>query len=368
MFLAFYVYLLLLLVMVYFGYQYSKTNKNAYAYIVIGVFTFVIGLRYGVGDDYLAYMNYYFKPELFPKMEWGYTYINKIFRELDFHYCTIFLLGAFLEIYFFTRAFKNFKFILPLAYLFLFTTLELFIWDNTVRQSLAFCVFLCSIQYVQEKKLIPFVILILIGAAFHKTAYPLLAFYFVLRFHAKDDRWFQYMMLLGTFAAGAVLKVFLLTYMTKIALMVGIGGSAGNAEFLQSVDWSNGKNSLGLATLIWLAIDMFCVWLYPALKKKYKEVGFEKYYFLYFCGILMQNCVGGTYLDRVNMYFLPFRIVIYSFCVYEMAKKRNVFYKIPIMMFCGLTFALFLWAISKKAGTCAPYEFVELGFFPDIFD
>lgn len=371
MFLAYYVYIMLLAVLVFFAYQYSMTGKRAYAYIIIGIFTLVIGLRYNVGDDYISYKGFFSNPRLFPNMEYGYTYINKFFHFMEFHYSTIFLLVACLEIYFFVRAFQNFRMILPWGFFFLFTTLELFIWDNALRQSVAFCIFLYAIRFVHEKRLIPFAILMVIAGAFHKTAYPLAIFYVALQIKIKDDRWLQYIIYFATFAAGALLKGFIFANLGTLATIFGMGGSAENMEYLQTLDWSNSKNSLGVATLMWMMIDVSSIWLYPKLKKNYGYTGFEMYYKLYFIGIILQNCIGGTYLDRVNMYFLPFRIVVYSFFMYEFSKKRDVIYRVPIVMFCTLTFALCMWAVHNKAATCSPYEFVDLNFIPkpqSIFD
>lgn len=327
-------------------------------YIAVLVFTTVIGLRYGVGDDFMSYKGFFSNPKLFPKMEYGFTYVNKFFYAMDFHYSTIFVLVAFLEVYFFVRAFDNFKQMLPWGFFFLFTTLQLFIWDNVLRQSTAFCIILFSIKLAFERKLIPFALCILVAGSIHKSAYPMAVFYFLLNFKVKDDRWLQYMIFFGTFAVGSLIKTFLFAHLGTIAGAFGMGGNVSDAEFLKTVDWSNKKNSLGVASLMWMMIDVFSIWLYPTIKNKYKEVGFEMYYKLYFIGIVLQNSIGGSYFDRLNMYFLPFRMIIYSFVMYEMSKKKDVIYRVPIMMFCGLTFALFLWAIHNKAGTCAPYAFV----------
>ncbi|MCR5496699.1 MAG: EpsG family protein [Paludibacteraceae bacterium] len=371
MFLAYYVYNLLLVTLMFLAYQYAMTNKRAYAYMIIGIFTLVIGLRYNVGDDYPAYKAFLFNPRLFPNMEYGFTYVCKFIHYMEFHYSTIFLLVACLEIYFFVRTFQKFKFILPWAFFFLFATLELFIWNNALRQSVAFCIFMYSIQFIHERRLIPFALLILLAGSIHKTAYPLGVFYFVLNVKVKDDKWLQYGLFFGSFVAGAVLKEFIFSNLGTFANAIGFGDATSNMDYLKTLDWSNSKNSMGIATFIWLMMDMTVIWMYDKLKRLHGDVGFELYYKLYFIGIFLQNCIGGTYLDRVNMYFLPFRIIIYSFLMYELAKKKDVLYRTPIMMFCGLTYALCMWAVFNHAATCSPYEFVDLEIFPSkqtIFD
>ncbi len=355
--LAYFVYILLLLVMSYLGYQYSMTNKKVFLYAIIAIFTFVIGFRYAVGTDYLAYKAFYFNHDLFHK-EYGYTFINNFFSFCQFHYSTLFVFISFLEIYFFIQGFKNFNHILPWAVFFLFTTLELFIWNNGLRQSVAFCIFFYAIRFIHERKPIQYVLCILLAGSMHKSAYPLVAFYMMPYLKVKDDRWIQYVLFFGTFLAGTFLKTFFFANITGVANLIGLGENVSNIKYLETLNWGGGKNSLGVASLMWMLIDIFCIYLYPKLKKKYDSVGFDLYYKLYIIGILLQNSIGGTYFDRMNMYFLPFRIVIYSFFMYEFSKKKDVVYRVPILLFCGLTFGLFLWAINNKAANCAPYLFV----------
>ncbi|MBO7606007.1 MAG: EpsG family protein [Paludibacteraceae bacterium] len=364
MFLAYYVYNVLLVVLMFLAYQYAMTSKRGYAYMIIVIFTLVIGLRYHVGDDYLSYKAFFSNPKLFPKMEYGFTNICKFFHHMEFHYSTIFLLVACLEIYFFVRTFQKFKFTLPWAFFFLFTTLELFIWNNALRQSVAFCIFMYSIRYIHERRLIPFAILIVLAGSVHKTAYPLGVFYFLLNLKVKDGKVLQYSLFFATFVMGALLKDFIFANLGTFAGVIGFGETTNNMDYLKTLDWSNSKNSMGIATLIWLTLDVMVIWMYDKLKNMYSHVGFELYYKLYFIGILLQNCIGGTYLDRVNMYFLPFRIVIYSFFMYELAKNKDVLFRVPIIVFCTLTYALCMWAVFNHAATCSPYEFVDLNIVP----
>lgn len=364
MFLAYYVYNVLLVVLVFLAYQYAMTSKRAYAYMIITIFTLVIGLRYHVGDDYLSYKAFFFNQRIFPKMEYGFTYVCKFFNYMEFHYSTIFLLAACFEIYFFVRTFQKFKFALPWAFFFLFTTLELFIWNNALRQSVAFCIFMYSIRFIHERRLIPFALLILLAGSVHKTAYPLGAFYFILNYKVKDDKILQYAIFFGSFVMGALLKEFIFANIGTIAGAIGFGETTNNMEYLKTLDWSNGKNSMGVATFIWLLFDMTVIWMYEKLKNIYSHTGFELYYKLYFIGIVLQNSIGGTYLDRLNMYFLPFRIIIYSFLMYELAKNKDVLYRTPIIFFCVLTYALCMWAVYNHAATCSPYEFVDLNYMP----
>ncbi len=364
MFLAYYVYIMLMIVLIFLSYQYSMTNKRVFAYMIIGIFTLVIGLRYHVGDDYMSYRGFFFNPKLFPKMEYGFTFISKFFHDMEFHFSTLFLFGAFVQILFFVRAFQNFKFILPWSFFFLFTTLALFGWDNVLRQNMAFCIFLYSVRFIHERRIIPYAFFIILAGSIHKSAYPLGVFYFLLPLKVKDDKWIQYVIFFASVAAGAFLKEFIFSNLGGIASVTGFGDSADEMEYLKTLDWTNQKNSMGIATFIWMFMDISCIWLYDKLKKLYNDVGFELYYKLFFIGSILQNCIGGTYLDRLNLYFLPFRIVIYAFFMYVFCQKKDVIYKVPVIGFCCLTFALCMWAIYNGAATCAPYEFVDLGFFP----
>ena len=68
----------------------------------------------------------------------------------------------------------------PFLFLYFFATLGLYTFMFTgVRQCLAMCICLCSYRFIQERKLLPFLILVALAFVFHKSSIVFAASYFI---------------------------------------------------------------------------------------------------------------------------------------------------------------------------------------------
>lgn len=125
-------------------------DKNYWSYLSIFIilFTLIVGLRYGWGNDYLSYKYRIEHPAEDEDVFYGLT--NKILREVGFNYITTYMLYAFLLI---TGAFKLIRCYPDNRYMLaLFLPAMFFIGTSTIRQGFATSFLLFAIAFLYKKK------------------------------------------------------------------------------------------------------------------------------------------------------------------------------------------------------------------------
>lgn len=147
------------------------------------VLIFISGFRWENGtdwDSYYIYFNWFNGITLLGYMEPGFTLLTSI-NATCFNYTTQLTCIALLSIIPIAWRYKQ---ISPYPFF------SLFIWFATsfahifpVRQSIAIALFVFSWKYIEEKKLYPFLVTILIAMTFHLTAFVAIPTYFIWHKH-----------------------------------------------------------------------------------------------------------------------------------------------------------------------------------------
>ena len=143
----------------------SYIDKNYWNFLSIFIllFTFIIGLRYGWGNDYLSYKFRMEHPSLDEDAFYGLT--NKILQGIGFNYVMTYMLYAFLLV---TGAFKFIKNYPHNKYMLaLFLPAMFFIGTSTIRQGFATSIFLFGLAFLYEKKWIKMFFAFLIAYSIH---------------------------------------------------------------------------------------------------------------------------------------------------------------------------------------------------------
>ncbi len=160
---------------------------------------FICSIRYNVGKDYLSYKAYFnliangstvYSPgsiyvdimangRSIAQIEPLYFLINKVIALLGGDYrwlfavtSTIFLVMVFLEIY---RASPS-----PPQSVFLLVAMSsYFFFMNGMRQMIGCSILMYSLRYIEEQRLRPFILCVLVACGFHMSCFPFLVVYFV---------------------------------------------------------------------------------------------------------------------------------------------------------------------------------------------
>lgn len=155
----------------------SSSVRLAASFVPIFLF---LAFRYQYGNDYAAYFDMFEDVAVansfsFDSSEWhaeiGWIFLNRIFSSLGF-FSLIFFLAMF-NCWAYAR-FLN-KFVPPEYYwvsifLYVFSPDNMLVQASAMRQAVSIAIFLISLEFLVEKKLVKYFVLIALAASFHSSA------------------------------------------------------------------------------------------------------------------------------------------------------------------------------------------------------
>lgn len=324
-------------------------------------FAFVFGCRWGVGIDHLDYLNTYLLKGG-ERHELLFRIVEFFFRDNGFHFAFYFGFWALLDIIGLFYCVKKYKFLFPFLALMLMLTSTYLSMMNAIRQQAAMAVFLISLRYLDEKKLLKYCCGILIAFLLHKSAILLIALYpfFITR---KD--WFKQIRLqIILYGVCFILQFYFTTVIDWIEapftwLSDSLDYERYNMDMLLNDRWSRDKfgNNTGLGVYVNIVRIIPVILYSQKMKSYYKSSYFEMLYSLWFIGVMASLLFGSSIiLNRVVMYFTHFTSIIYSFFFYYCFKtKKDINYFVACVIIL-LYFALFINMVINPL-TTAQFSF-----------
>lgn len=177
----------------------SESNKRLYYIACIAIYVFFFGFRGFVFDDWIVYYTVFNKCELENvsfyilkyNIEWGmepgFTLLMYICRCLvgNFHFfvfvCTA--INVALLCLFFKDRMEN----KPLAFVLFLTFGGVVMSINLMRNSIAILIFINSLRFIEQRRLLPYMLLCILAALFHVSALLYIPFYFIVRY--RYNKW-----------------------------------------------------------------------------------------------------------------------------------------------------------------------------------
>jgi len=294
-------------------------------------FSIMFGIRYDVGTDHISYLESYIWKMPISKNEPLYNGIVELSHLLNFHYTIYFGIIAFLQISFFFYAFKKEMILFPLLIFFLFTNGEILSWMNIMRQSVAICIWLFSLNYIIEKRFWLYIFWCLVAFLFHRSAIILIVFYPILR--NGIDYFKSIPLQLGLLIIAFIMKeIFfdiVMNFSAVIELYTNLLGNEMYENYYNIEDLlDNYKQSggTGLAYLFGIAVNVLIILYSNKLKKFYNNKRFNIAYFLYFVGILIAYLfpIGFISFTRPFRYLFIFEAIMLAYFCYYLYKSNNV--------------------------------------------
>lgn len=284
---------------------YSQHNIGLFISAIILVI--VAGIRYNVGYDYHSYYWYYITGE--GRFEKGFNFLNSVGHSLHLDVFQFQIFYSFLTIG--LLAYFLYKNVEPgiggFAILYYFSR---FYWVRDlgqIRSSLASIICLYSIKYIREKRIIPFLFVILIAGSIHRGAFIFVAAYFIANVFNKDIKLNKTLVLLGlAYIVGIILQ----HYPIIIQKLTN--------ESAYSVSSQYTTNSAGSAVTLFM--QMGIILIYAILKKyssNYENKFMDTIANVYFTGTLVAISLLGyrtlgyrldTILNTVEIIMVPFLI------------------------------------------------------------
>lgn len=177
----------LIVYLIYNQAQNDKQRKWLFILGALGLWLFV-GLRSNdTGNDTIGYVESF---QRIVNIKWegiidaynrdhGFHYFVKFIRSMTDSVVVFKLVTAFLSLVgVFDLCYRNTK--RPVLALYFYVTIgNLFFVMTGMRQAIAMSFCMLAVRYIQKRKIIPFVLLVLIAAQFHHSAYIFLVMYFL---------------------------------------------------------------------------------------------------------------------------------------------------------------------------------------------
>jgi len=173
----------------------SKDVRELFVLFMLGVFLVIAGLRSefetGLGDwgNYSTYFqaippitsifnwDYFISHQ--PPFEFGYFLLNAIIKTFTDSSYVFFFVVEFVICVLLYKSLKIYTKKIAIALLIYFTVLFTALDVAYIRQGIAVVLFLFSIQYIKERKLLHYFLWVTAAAAFHSSALVLYPLYFV---------------------------------------------------------------------------------------------------------------------------------------------------------------------------------------------
>ncbi len=339
--------------------------KNPGIYLFIFIYSLIIGLRYNVGRDYVGYTDWF--KELrhtghFPvDNDFGFIWLNKFLVEFGFESYCLFIIIAFLQILFLLLSLKKIPFIRSWYFFFFFTTLLFFVSMNTMRQTLAFLIFMFCLQQFNEKKIITVLLLAFLAFSMHKTVILLFLLLPFLKFE-----WFKnvkaqiIVLILSVFIFPNFFSI-LLGYAAPFINLLGYDYYLENLDLMKEITDETQRGD-GLSIFLFFFIDLFIILFYKRMKERFRDYNFVPFYNLFFIGLVLSRIFAQNFiLARIADYFIAFRVIILAFLlfyVFNISKYSVKKITKPIAIFICFVMLLFYYkAIYNNAADIAPIQF-----------
>jgi hypothetical protein len=317
------------------------------------IFTCVIGCRYMVGVDYESYMEIFLEGKdgfRIHGLEFFFKWLVIFLSDHHFHFIWFFIISAFIQIFFFYKAFdKTIFMLLPFAVA-TFLMAELGALENGIRQFAALMIFFYALTFIKQKKVFHYLIWILAAALFHKSVLICLPLYWILNRNIFGNIFMQYFLL----ALAFIVSFFFLPFLDSLKEIASIF----NYDHYLDKLVVEGKGGLGFYTT-W-TVNLLIIGFFPFLKQYFKENGFLIYWNLFFIGLLLKPFIDFIHvLSRINWYFYKFRFLILAFLLYYLYQHRkdpmNMFF---FWFFFGTTILFFVYEIYTGAHWMSPFQFI----------
>ncbi len=324
----------------------QKTVLNRVCMLIIfSILFFVSAFRIEVGNDYGTYVTTCH--EIYQKgyvvTEPGYNLVVRILYTLSGKedYLLMFAFFAFITVFLFLKIFAQQSDHFAWTF-FLFMTLGIYFRTfNTVRYYFVLALSLYSMKYVLKKEYGKFVILILLGALFHKSVLFVLPVYFLANHTFKK---YHYILFTVLAAAGYLCK----DQIMQIALK--LYPSYVNTPYLENLDGS----IMGIIRCV--AVLILCLVCYKeGIKDNRANVFYAN---LTFFALLLYAC--GSFiplLSRFSYYLITAQILLIPGLLVRITdlKKKKLLSVLTVVVSL-LYFALFLKTGSQDGIRVLPYK------------
>ncbi|WP_289225395.1 EpsG family protein [Bacteroides acidifaciens] len=350
---------------------YSNVKRRGANILAGGVFPIVmtallVGLRYDVGVDWGNYMREFQGMNAndglaagleSSRMEWLYVMLMYFLKALGLPYYSIFICSSLICLTLYYASFSDKKWLLSWGVFALYTLDTFYLFLNIMRQCIAFFIILYGIKFIIHRKPLRYIICIIIAAGFHKTSYILLPFYL-----------FSYIrkpILTGALAVGAYVFTWLggMSLFNTLLNLVTPALEGEYSSYAQAINVLEMEKGSGLGMLALHMIDILLIVYAAKCHNLYsKRWGYDIFYNLFFCGVLIQNVAGmNMLLARLPLCLTSMRLIVTAFTLYlsfhSSSYKIDRIFKQSNQLYRAGGIAIIILALAYFAGNCMAFDY-----------
>ncbi|WP_143315064.1 EpsG family protein [Clostridium sp. HBUAS56017] len=306
------------------------------ALIIIFVFT---AFRYGVGWDYKAYYNtieYGVVTNIISRGEYATIFLVDISRRIGITNLYFFV-NTFITLFFLSKTIKRYSKDYWMS-LIIYLCFPLFYLNSlsVVRSFAALAIVFYGFKYIEKRKFVKYLILVVCASMFHKSALISIVFYFIFNLNLKTPKLITILALLPIFSVG------LSNIVIKYLPIYGV--------YTQNTSIQEGTKAIIIFIILAIILLIF--------RKKIIAANtiVNGYYNIYFVGvsIYLMFFSQGTMGHRLSLYGTIFSVLLIPEIVSKFKSRKGRFIiNISIYLVCIF---MFLYMISVNAETYIPYR------------
>ncbi|WP_372377732.1 EpsG family protein [Vibrio natriegens] len=346
---SFIIYLLFASILILLGYvaklrEYECTRHGRQAPFIsweilsiFFIFSFISGVRWNVGVDYKNYLANYLSYQetglLIYEHEIGFTFLTKLIADIGFHYSVYFAILAFLQISVIYVTFKNERYLYVYLGAVIIGGFHYLSWMNGIRQMIAATIFVYSIRYIVERRLILYVFFIVIAFLFHKSILLLLPLYLIPKITCFNNRFFTLILVVLSIVIGSF--DFLNTisqYMIGLLNFINYDFYAENISVL--ADEVHQRN-IGPRALVIIFTYLVTLFYHNRLVSYFEGTNYNYYFGISTVGLLLSNLLVNAHhiFLRPVTYLTIFSLITTSYLlVYIKEQSKHVFIFVLIFL------------------------------------
>ena len=310
----------------------DKAKKTFLFWCGLALFLMISLRHYSVGStDSMNYYNNWLEMQrisfgqlknqlINSEMEPGYLTVvwalSKVFRDAQFLFV---FTGGFFSFSVCRFIYKNSED--PTLSFVMYITLSLFTFMiQALRQAIAMCICLFAIEFCKKRKIIPFILLVLLAMSFHTSAIAFIPVYFLGLIPLK----------MSTYAAAFAVSGALLAFSGPL---INYANEWYGSEYYRVVD-SGGFIALAVYILILLV-----AFLYQD-KCRDKKL-FDFFFLLTFFGatVYSMRYIGGLIAGRMSNYYMFGQVILLPNIIGRMERQTKIIVYMITLALCILLFA-----------------------------
>lgn len=316
------------IIFVFFAYLARYKNCEFFLKISFFLIFLFLALRYDYGNDYKAYLELFLDVNRYESIDYfdesvrtdpGWLFICRLFKPLGFFTMVTFLAAFNCVIYYrFIKKYVSPDYYWLSTFIYVFDITFMLIQSSTMRQSMAICLFIFSIDFLYKKDAIRYFFCIFIAILLHKSAIILIPVYFIGLFNWKLNK-----------IVGHIILFFFILLLTIGQLLLPSIVNFIDAYFVKYSHYTEvileTKRNTGLG-VFYMSLMAFLVINYSRIQHNENNILFKiaivSFMFVPFTSIIFL-------LERMQFYFSIVTIAVYPIILYNI---KNIKYRIAIII------------------------------------